>query len=682
MATPNKIDVSKLAPVALTCAATIEAFAPDTATGTKAVPKISMNAYNGGKMNPMGFSAIPVVIDLAGMSIPAANIPIRLEHDRAQGVGHLNSFTNDGKTLQCSGLISRDNDAAEDVVNSAKNGFPWQASVGCSINEIVYVPESGSAKINGQNFSGPLYIAAKTTLMEVSLTELGADPTTSATIAANAAKEAVLRIHRDPAAPVTGTEPSVGNQPNTPAPVIVQANATPVQTAAQITAEAVAEQTRISEINALECNLPNASELRLAAIKNKATPGDFALTVLRASRPVAPNAIIIETPKIESSLLECAMAQRVKMPDIEKVYKPETLEASNLAFKTGLGIQQLMLQAAWANGYKKAQFGGNELEIQRAAFGHGNIQASSNIDIGGILSNIANKFLLAGFNFTEQAWRQVSQIATVSDFKTMTSYRLTGAGTYQRVAPGGTIKHGTLGNESYTNAAQTYGLMLNIDRTMIINDDLNALGTIPRKLGTGAGNALNEVFWIEYLNDSAFFTSGNSNYLVGAVDSLLTVNGITNLLNKFNQLIDTDGQIIGHTARILLVPTALQTAANQLMRSTEIRDTTADSKYGTANPHAGLFNVVASRYLQRTSIGTAPAGTPVTVNGSSTAWYLLADPQDVPVIQTVFLNGQENPTVESAVAEFNTLGIQMRGVHDFGVAKQDARGGCKAKGAA
>jgi hypothetical protein len=675
MTITNKIDVSKLSPMALTCAATIEAFAPDAATGTKAVPKISMNAYNGGKMNPMGFSGTPVVIDLAGMSIPSNSIPIRLEHSRDQGVGHLNSFTNDGKTLMCSGLISRDTVYAADVVNSAKNGFPWQASVGCSINEIVYVPETGSAKINGQTFAGPLYIAAKTTLMEVSLTELGADPTTSATIAANAAKEAVLRIHRDPAAPVTGTEPNAGNQPNTPAPVIVQANAAPVKTAEQINAEAVAEQNRITEINALECSLPNASEIRAAAIKNKSTPGEFALTVLRASRPAAPNAIIIETPKIESSLLECSMAQRVKMPDIEKVYKPETLEASHRAFKTGLGIQHLMLQAAWANGYKKAQFGGNELEIQRAAFGYG-IQASSNIDIGGILSNIANKFLLAGFNFTEQAWRQISQIATVPDFKTMTSYRLTGAGTYQRVAPGGTIKNGTLGNQSYTNAAQTYGLMLNIDRTMIINDDLNALGTIPRKLGAGAGNALNEVFWTAFLDDSSFFSSGNSNYLVGAVDSLLTVNGITNLLNKFNQLIDTDGQIIGHTARILLVPTALQTAATQLMRSTEIRDTTASTLYGTANPHAGLFTPVASRYLQRTTIGGA------TVTGSSTAWYLLADPMDVPVIQTVFLNGQENPTVESAVAEFNTLGIQMRGVHDFGVAKQDARGGCKAKGAA
>jgi hypothetical protein len=32
-----------------------------------------------------------------------------------------------------------------------------------------------------------------------------------------------------------------------------------------------------------------------------------------------------------------------------------------------------------------------------------------------------------------------------------------------------------------------------------------------------------------------------------------------------------------------------------------------------------------------------------------------------------FLNGNETPTVEEADADFNTLGIQFRGYHDFGV---------------
>ena len=52
------------------------------------------------------------------------------------------------------------------------------------------------------------------------------------------------------------------------------------------------------------------------------------------------------------------------------------------------------------------------------------------------------------------------------------------------------------------------------------------------------------------------------------------------------------------------------------------------------------------------------------------------------MIEVCFLNGQQNPTVETADADFNTLGIQMRGYHDFGVSKQDYRAAVKSKGAA
>jgi hypothetical protein len=49
-------------------------------------------------------------------------------------------------------------------------------------------------------------------------------------------------------------------------------------------------------------------------------------------------------------------------------------------------------------------------------------------------------------------------------------------------------------------------------------------------------------------------------------------------------------------------------------------------------------------------------------------------------IEVVFLNGIEAPTIETADANFAVLGIQMRGVHDFGVALQETRAAVKAKG--
>ena len=120
---------------------------------------------------------------------------------------------------------------------------------------------------------------------------------------------------------------------------------------------------------------------------------------------------------------------------------------------------------------------------------------------------------------------------------------------------------------------------------------------------------------------------------------------------------------------IMLVPTALSAMATQLYKSLELRDTTASTKYPVANPHQGKFRAEVSRYLSNAAY----------TGNSSKAWYLLADPSDLPVIEVAFLNGQESPTIETAEADFNVLGVQMRGYHDFGCALQDTRAGSRAR---
>ena len=54
----------------------------------------------------------------------------------------------------------------------------------------------------------------------------------------------------------------------------------------------------------------------------------------------------------------------------------------------------------------------------------------------------------------------------------------------------------------------------------------------------------------------------------------------------------------------------------------------------------------------------------------------------VPWPQGILPRGQESPTIETAEADFNVLGVQMRGYHDFGIALQDPKGGVKSKGEA
>jgi hypothetical protein len=169
------------------------------------------------------------------------------------------------------------------------------------------------------------------------------------------------------------------------------------------------------------------------------------LECLRQARP-AVAAIHVPDNTINAAVLEaaCLLSAGLSHPDRE--HDTQSLDFAARRFRGGIGLQELLLEAAWANGYTGRNFRDSRA-VLRYAFGHAVEASFSTIDIGGILSNVANKFLLEGFFSVERTWRNICAVRNVSDFKTVTSYRLIGKDQYELVAPGGELKHGTLGNE-------------------------------------------------------------------------------------------------------------------------------------------------------------------------------------------------------------------------------------------
>lgn len=641
-------------PMSLNLTATAHIDVEATGEGESAsLPRFQMVAYTGGPMRIAGWK-YPLVIDLAGMSIPAQSRPIRFGHDPLSGVGHTDSIRVEQGKLMASGLVSRDTAAAREVVASSKNGFPWQASVGASVEEFEFVKPQQQVTVNGRQYAGPLNVVRKSTLGEISFVDLGADGETSASVAANATPGTEIPDNE------AGMDPSTA-----PSRTMVSSTDSTIR---DIRAEAAAEIERIDALRRI-CAGRNP-QIEARAIREGWDAQRTELEVLRAARPSAP-AVHVTNHPITGNVLEAACLLTAKAAGVEESYDDRTLDLASRRFRGGIGLQELLLEAAWANGFLGRNFRDSRA-VLRHAFGRG-VEAAgySTIDISGILSNVANKFLLEGFFSVERTWRNICATRNVSDFKTVTSYRLIGTDQYEQVAPGGELKHGTLGSEQYSNKADTYGLMLGIDRRDIINDDLGAITTVPRKLGRGSGLKINDIFWTTFLNNSAFFTASNKNYLAGATTGL-SIDGLTAGEVAFMDQVDSDGKPIGVMPALLLVPTALAAVGSQLFKSLELRDTTSSTKYPIANPHQGKFRVEVSRYLSNSQY----------TGNSSKAWYLLAEPTDLPVIEVAFLNGQESPTIETADADFNQLGVQMRGYHDFGVALQDPRGGVKVKGEA
>ena len=387
--------------------------------------------------------------------------------------------------------------------------------------------------------------------------------------------------------------------------------------------------------------------------------------LLRASLPSAPNAIVRGGQDLSPQVIEASLALGGRLQKPERYFTEQVLDAASRQFPRGLGPQQLLMLSARASGWTGLDVKSDLKGVLKAAF--------STMSLPGILSNNMNKFLLQGYTSVEDVWRRISGIRPVSDFKTITSYRMVGGFKFKKVGPGGELKHGTFGEESYTNKAETYGIMGSLTRQDIINDDLGAFTDMPSRIGRGAALEINSVFWTEFLDNSTFFTTGRKNYFSGSTTNL-QASSLQTAEQKFLEQTDDQGEPLGVEPSILLVPTGVSGDARSLMFSQGFNTggSSTTDKVPSSNIWYNKFRPEVSAYLGNSSY----------TGYSATAWYLLADPGDMPVIEVAFLNGVDTPTVESTDADFNTLGIVFRGFFDFGVAKQQYRGGVKSKGAA
>jgi hypothetical protein len=586
------------------------------------LPTIKARLYNGGVIS-VGYWG-PVAIDIANLKF-SENAPILYSHNRydvAAVLGQSTEITRpDNKRIDAVGNIMASSATAKSVLDLARNGFKFQASVGVQPSVVAYVEDNEEVEVNGRRLKGPFTFVKQGVLAEWSVVVLGADERSATRIAASAPEK---------------TEEAMKD--------------TTEKTKEEVRADAVAEEKRVSAICAA-CK--EHDEIRAKAIAEGWTVEQAKIAVKDAiieaqQQEIAAGKVQSERPKVfghwgvraqdvSSDVIEASVCLSHGRKSVEKRYSEETLDAaSRLRIHSITELVQSTLALA-----------GKRLDCTRHQTREFLEAAFSTRDVANVVSNVANKFIMDGFAGVEEEWRKVSASRDLVDFKPHTGVRLVMANLLQSLAPNGEIKHGNISDETRSIQADTKALMLGITRKDIINDDLGVLSYKTHKLGQVAARTLNTDFWaaLEAAVEENFPDDGSAgNYMTGA----LTETTLETADKLFAALTDSDGNPVGAKATLILTGAAAKAQAKRLYQSEEM--TSSASRKASANIYYDQYKPVFSTYL------------------SAYPWWIVADPAVIPLMEVGFLHGREEPFVESAAADFNTLGVQMRCFYDYGVA--------------
>ncbi len=670
------------------------------ADGEAKSPEFTMQAYGGGRLH-LGNFPHPAVIAAEGVEVHggADTIPILRDHDGKRPVGHGRPIVA-SDSLQVEGTISQTSDDAKQIIEASRNGYPWQASIGGRMTEKpVFVKAGKTVTVNGRRQSGPVYVVNAFMWTETSVVSVGADADRATTSIAATQDPKGLDMDFQEWLEAQGFEDVSDTQRQTlraaydaehKSDDAIELEKLKASNALdEMRAEAVTVSKELKKISRIaaqygdRCDDTLIDSLEAKALTGKISAETFELELLKASRPL-PNgsATAPAYAGADCNAITAALCNSIGMDEesVSNSLKAEVgVKAADKAMNDaaslrGFNVHKLIHTVLHAHGRSVSPGQGIDDSVLASALECGsNVRASagfSTVSLPGILSRVANKAMLQSYNDGMGVAREFCAETDTTDFKQFDRYRMTEAGDFEELGATGEIKSSTLTEETLSNQVKTYGRMFGITRQMLINDDLGAMLAIPSLLGKMAARTLEKSVISLLANASTgaastnfFFSTSTAkkkaNYAAGAATAL-DIDALGTAYKLFLDQVDSQGNPIMVEPSLLLVTNKNAVNARKLFNDAAYRFTNADTKETTENQWQGMFRPLVSPFLSQLAT-------------TEDEYYLLPTPTDTAVINIAYLRGQRSPVISQSDVDFNQLGVQMRGVFDFGVALWDQR---------
>lgn len=556
---------------------------------------------------------------------------VLFNHDRDAVVGHIEKVwleDNRGKAL-----VRFDTDEqSETIFQKVQSGTLQGVSVGYVVNRYEVLEDEDTKSTNGR-FNGPAYVVTDWEPLEISIVSVPADATVGV---GRSAEEIHTSIDTQEDNTRMDQEKNLEVQEVKSEPVNTGLTQEDLQKAME------QERKRTSEITAMfrDFDVEGADE---AIVLGKSVEEARAMVMdqLRARNA----GVSVKMGEAESDKFRAAAQDAVLMA----AGIPVAEAAPGAQELRGHSMVELAREALQREGLK-ANFGDN-MELARAAI-------NSTSTFPAIMSNLANKSVMVGFNEAETTYQIWAGKGSNRDFKEAARVALSEAGTLELVPEGGQFKQDSFGEASARTKVATYGKLFSLTRQAIINDDLGLFSKIATKYGSAAKRLVNKMVYaqltgnVKMQDNVALFDSKHGN--VAGTGEALSVKAIAKAITAMRRQKGITGEAtLNITPKYLVVPPELEVTAYQIVNSTAAVD---GVNSGVVNPYKGRFIVVADAEL------TDPD-----------AWYLVADATQHDTIEVTYLNGIETPRLETRQG-FDVDGIEYKVAFDCGVSALDFRG--------
>lgn len=291
--------------------------------------------------------------------------------------------------------------------------------------------------------------------------------------------------------------------------------------------------------------------------------------------------------------------------------------------------------------------------------------------------------LLAAYQAVAPVWSAFAVRDTVPDFREHSWVdMLGGQGALSLVGPGAPYPRRKVAEDGGSYSVAKYGDTFGLTWEMFVDDRLHAFSTLPDRLAVAAREMEDRIATAQVASatgpNPALFGAAKVKGKNGATSSnLITGNpalseaAVEAALTAISTRRDYDDRPIVLRSAVLMVPPQLQTTADRIVGSTEIRETVGSTLVVRTNPLAGRVRVVVNPWL-----------TVIDVSGNAaTTWYLLPEPANNgrPAVALGFLAGHETPdlrvkndqgtrvgggsiTPEEGSFEFDTIDYRVRHV--------------------